>query len=486
MGAPETAAPELRRRVVVSALLLGVRGLGVRILGLAGNVALARLLVPSEFGTVALALSILAFGTVVFDGGLGASLMRRPREPTVDELRNVLAVQLAGAFVLTTSVAAAGLWIGEEAGTVAAVMMLALPLVALRGPGVVLLERRLTYGPVATVEVGEVIAYYGWAVLAVALGFGVWGLATASIVKALIGTVILLKLVPGALLRPAVSRRQIRELLGLGIRVQSVEVLKAARDQAVNMGTFVIAGAATLGLWALAARLLQIPLLLFEALWRLSFPALSQLMAAGEDPKRLMERGVAVVAATTGLVGSVLVCSTPALIPAVFGARWSDAAGAVALTCLGLQISGPISAVASGYIFASDQAGILVRNALAQAIVWLAVSLPLLPWLGATALGVGYVALGIVEAVVLSRAARRLAGAQLVRPLLLPVAIGVPVSVAGWLAVSALAPTLAAAAGGAVLGATAYAGALFVLQRRLFLDMLRMAGQARRRVARTA
>ena len=38
-------------------------------------------------------------------------------------------------------------------------------------------------------------------------------------------------------------------------------------------------------------------LLLFEALWRLSFPALSQLMAAGEDPKPLMERGVTVVAA---------------------------------------------------------------------------------------------------------------------------------------------------------------------------------------------
>ena len=467
---------------MVSALQLGVRGLGVRIIGLAGNVALARLLLPSEFGTVALALSILAFGTVVFDGGLGASLMRRPREPTVDELRNVLAVQLAGALALTTAVAAAGLWLGE-AGTVAAVMMLALPLIALRGPGVVLLERRLTYGPVAAVEVGEVIAYYGWAVLAVALGYGVWGLATASIVKALVGTATLLKLVPGALLRPAVSRQQIRELLGLGIRIQSVEVLKAARDQAVNLGTFLIAGAATLGLWALAARLLQVPLLLFEALWRLSFPALSQLMAAGEDPRRLMERGVAVVAATTALVGCVLVCSTPALIPAVFGARWEDAAGAVALTCLGLQISGPISAVASGYIFASDQAGILVRNAVAQAVVWLAISLPLLPSLGVTALGVGYVGLGIAEAVVLCRAARRMAGARLERPLLLPVAIALPVSVAGWIATSALAPTLAAAAGGALLGATLYAGLLFALQRSLFRDMVRMARQAGRKAA---
>ena len=240
-GTPETSAPELRRRVAASALVLGVRGLGVRILGLAGNVVLARLLVPSEFGTVALALSILAFATVVFDGGLGASLMRRPREPTVEELRNVLAVQLAGALVVTTAVAAAGLWLGE-AGTVAAVMMLALPVIALRGPGVVRLEWRLTYGPVAAVEVGEVVAYYGWAVVTVALGFGIWGLATASIVKALVGTVTLLRLVPGALLRPAVSWERIRALFGLGIRIQAVEVIKAVRDQAVNVGTFAIAG----------------------------------------------------------------------------------------------------------------------------------------------------------------------------------------------------------------------------------------------------
>ena len=484
-GTPETSAPELRRRVAASALVLGVRGLGVRMLGLAGNVVLARLLVPSEFGTVALALSILAFATVVFDGGLGASLMRRPREPTVEELRNVLAVQLAGALVVTTAVAAAGVWLGE-AGTVAAVMMLALPIIALRGPGVVLLERRLTYGPVAAVEVGEVVAYYGWAVVTVALGFGIWGLATASIVKALVGTVTLLRLVPGALLRPAVSWERIRALFGLGIRIQAVEVLKAVRDQAVNIGTFAIAGAATLGLWALAARVLQVPLLLFEALWRLSFPALSQLMAAGEDPKPLMERGVTVVAATTGFVGTALVCSTPALIPAVFGGRWTEAGGAVALTCLGLQISGPISAVASGYIFASDEAGILIRNAAAQAVVWLAVSLPLLPSLGVAALGVGYIALGVTEAVVLLGAARKLADAHLARPLLLPLAIAVPVSAAGWLAVSALAPTLLSAAVGALLGAALYAAVLALVQRTLLQDVIRLSRQAGRRVAGTA
>ena len=86
--------------------MIGARGVGVRVFGLAGNVLLARMLLPSEFGTVALALSLLALGGVIFDGGLGASLIRRSREPTTEELRNVAATLeiLDGATSITVSV----------------------------------------------------------------------------------------------------------------------------------------------------------------------------------------------------------------------------------------------------------------------------------------------------------------------------------------------------------------------------------------------
>lgn len=488
-GPPETTAPvsaaaDVRRRAVAGALLLGVRGIGVRLLGLAGNVVLARLLVPSDFGTVALALSLLAFGTLMFDGGLGASLIRRTEDPSREDLRNVLALQLAGSVLLTASVATAGLLIGD-AGTIAAVMMLALPFVALRGPGLIMLERKLSFGPVAAVEIGEVLAYYGWAVLTVALGAGVWGLASASIVKALTGTTLLLRLAPGSLMAPAVSLRRIRALLSFGARVQGVEVMRALRDQGVTIGTFVIAGATTLGLWALAMRVLQIPLLLFESLWRVSFPAMSQLLAVGEDPRALMERSVAIIAAATGLIATVLICSAPALVPGLFGAAWTDATAAIAIACVGLQINGPLSAVASGFLLASDEAGTVLRSAAAQAVVWVAVSLPLLPLLGVTALGVGYAAMAVVEAAILARGARRKAGARLVRPLAGPLVIVVATSAAGWSLISRMEPDLLAALAGALLGAVSYVGALALLRRRLLLDVIGLGRRAvnRRRAA---
>jgi O-antigen/teichoic acid export membrane protein len=218
--------------------------------------------------------------------------------------------------------------------------------------------------------------------------------------------------------------------------------------------------------------------MLFEPLWRVSFPAMSQLIAAGENPKPVMERAVGVVAAATGLIATMLVCSSPALVPAVFGARWTDAAGAVATACIGLQLNGPISVVAAGYFFASGNANTVLRSVLTQALVWVAIALPLLPSIGSTALGLGGIGAGIAEAMIFSRAAHRSSGARLMRPQLLPLAILIAASTGGWFAVSALEPTLLAAAAGALLGAALYGTVLLALRPAVVAQIIDLGRQA--------
>ncbi len=488
-GAPETAQPmpasEIRRKAVVGAAMIGARGVGIRLLGLAGNVALARLLVPAEFGAVALGLSLLAFASLVSDGGLAAGLIRRAEDPTIADLRTVLGLQLMAGAVVAALAAAIGFSLGGV-GSLAAIMMLGLPIMALRAPGQIVLERRLNFGPLAAVEVGEVLAYYVWGVGAVALGFGVWGLASASVVKALTGTVTLLVLAPEGRLAPSSSLSGARSLLAFGVRFQAVDLVGVLRDQGVNAGTAIIAGLSTLGLWTLAMRILQIPLLLFESLWRVSYPAMALLMGAGEDPKPVMERGVKLAAVATGLLLSVLVCSTPALVPGVFGPRWTDAAAAIPAACLGLQINGPVSSAAAGYLFASGHAGTVLRSAAAQLIAFFAVAFSLLPFLGVAAVGLGYLAASVVEACIFVTVIRRRTGAWLVPPLLPALAIAVGVSGAGWLIIAAQEPTIPVAVGGALLGAALYVGAMVLLQRQAVVELVVLSRRALRRSRTTA
>lgn len=71
---------ELKRRAKAGVFVVSTRGLVILLLGFAGNVVVARLLNPEDFGVVAIGMSFVLFAGLVSDGGLGAGLIRR-REP---------------------------------------------------------------------------------------------------------------------------------------------------------------------------------------------------------------------------------------------------------------------------------------------------------------------------------------------------------------------------------------------------------------------
>lgn len=84
MGAQPGPLPrdELRRRASAGIFIVATRGLAILLLGLAGNVVVARLLTPRDFGVVAIGMSFVLFTGMLSDGGLGAALIRRPEPPT--------------------------------------------------------------------------------------------------------------------------------------------------------------------------------------------------------------------------------------------------------------------------------------------------------------------------------------------------------------------------------------------------------------------
>src|SRR5204862_1764682 len=71
------------------------RSIGVKAIGLLLNVFLARVLVPEDFGELALGLTIYTALNVFASAGLGASLIRRPEAAGPEDLATVFAAQLA-------------------------------------------------------------------------------------------------------------------------------------------------------------------------------------------------------------------------------------------------------------------------------------------------------------------------------------------------------------------------------------------------------
>ena len=116
-----------------------------------------------------------------------------------------------------------------------------------------------------------------------------------------------------------------------------------------------------LGLWGVAWRIIQIPVSLFAALWRVSFPGMSRLVAAKEDVGSTIERVIALVAIGTGVLVAPLAASASAWIHVLIGAQWANAASAIPPACFAMTFGVPISVALAGYLWAIGSASVPLR-----------------------------------------------------------------------------------------------------------------------------
>jgi O-antigen/teichoic acid export membrane protein len=467
------SAEAVRQRAVTGTAVDVLRGLAARFLGLFGMLVLARLLTPHDFGMIAVGATFMTFANFLADGGIGVSLIRQVEPPTRADLKALLAFQLGFSTALTVCISAVLIPFGTL-GQVTALMVAALPLVAVRIPGVIVLERQLNYRPLALIEIVETISYYSWAIVTVQQGWGVWGLASAYVIRAFVGSTFLLVLVPAARLIPSPSWARVRTLLGFGFRYQTVGVTNMLRDQGLNAAVALIAGVSALGVWSVAHRILQIPLLLLSSLWRVSFPGMSRLVAAGEDVGQTIERVVAIAAVVSGLILAPLVAATPAWVPTLLGDQWNDAIPVIPPASLHLMIIGPISAALIGYLWAVGDASAVLRATLVGIPLMAAVMLPLLAVIGVAAVGFGWLASGVGEATVLILSARKYAEFR-IRPRLVPPTIfAVLGALAGWLVALEVGATFLGGLAGGLFAAVVYLLALWLWHRSYLLDSLHL------------
>lgn len=455
-SSPPLSAEQVRERAVRGALTVTMRGFVIRALGLLGTVILARLLSPGDFGIVAVGFSLVILGNFLAEAGLGAALVRGSAEPGQDKLSAVLGFHLLVSLPLAAlGGSVALLWLPRDADVVA-VMFLAVPAAAWRIPGTIVLERRLDYGPIAFVEVAEIAAYQVWAVASVALGAGVWGLASATVIRTAVGSCLMIRAAPPGFVRPRISFPAIGPIFRFGLQYQAGSGISVLRENLISAGVLAVAGASVLGLWSLAQRILLPALVVLEALARVSFAAMARYLEGSPERAEIPSATVKLVAPAAGLVLTVLACATPGAIPTVFGEKWVGAADIVPLACLGLGLSAPVTVGAVAYLYARGEAGAALLSMIATAVLTVGVTVVGLPLVGPVALGIAAVVGAAGEVLVLDRTVRKRGSGSLFAALGAPLAAGLIASVTGLLVSDGLGGDLLAAAAATVAGSVVY------------------------------
>jgi O-antigen/teichoic acid export membrane protein len=444
-----------------------------------GTAVTARLLTPYDFGLVAFGTVVVTFGMFLSDGGVGTALIRRPEPPKKSELQALVAFQLGLDVLVVVGVGLAMLPFGLL-GQVTTLIVLSLPLGAFRAPSYIVYERRLNYRPMAVVEIVETSVYYLWAIATIAIGWGVWALATGFLVRALVGLTLLLAFLPEGRVAPVPSWAKVRTLLGFGFRYQAVGLLAMLRDQGVNIAVATFGGVAALGLWSVAWRILQIPYSFFVALWRVSFPGMSRLVAAKEDMGNTIERVIALVAIGTGVLVAPLAASAFPWIHVLIGAKWTDAAPAIAPACFAMAFGVPISVALSGYLWAIGSASVPLRAALLGMPAMALILVPLLPVIGVVAAGLAYIVNALVETVFFVRGARRTTTFRVGSRLAIPVLLTTVSATCGWLAGHWIGPNLAGALSSSAVALGVFLGGLAAVHRTDLIDAWRLIGRGLR------
>lgn len=308
---------------------------GNRLFEFAFGVALARLLVPADFGMIATIQIFTGFVGMFVAGGMGQSLIRA-KEADANDFTAVFTLQLGVGILVYLAFFVTAPWVARFFGNplytelvrISALSFVLRPLVTMRNAW---LNREMQFKSRTIVDVMTGLAGGLISVLMAVLGMGVWSLTISGLLGALLNNFWLARLTP---LQPrlnldvATMRRHAR----YGARIVGIDFVDYLRNQSKILILSKMAGPAFLGLFNKAESLSRLPnQLLMSPTMEPLFRAMSQSQDDLDQTKYLFYRSITLLMAYTTPAYVLLWWIAEPFIDVVYGPNWIAAGGPMSI-----------------------------------------------------------------------------------------------------------------------------------------------------------
>lgn len=347
--------------------------IGGRLFEFAFGIALARLLVPADFGMIATIQIFTGFVGMFVAGGMGQSLIRA-KHADAGDFTAVFTLQLGvGVLVYLAFFLCAPLiarFFNEplyaDLIRVSALSFLMRPLLTMRNAW---LNREMQFRSRTLIDVATGFVGGATAVTLALAGLGVWSLTLAGLFGAMFNIVWLARLTP-LRLHLNLDRSIMRKHAGFGAKIVGADFVNYVRGQSLILIMSKLAGPAMLGLFNKAESLSRLPnQVLMSPTMEPMFRAMSKSQDKLDQVKYLYYRAITLLMAFTAPAYVLLWWVAEPFITVVYGPNWS-AAGApmsvLALVGFFLNVTLPSSVL------------LAVRDRLGKEILATAVNIPIM------------------------------------------------------------------------------------------------------------
>ncbi|SOC47157.1 polysaccharide transporter, PST family [Blastococcus aggregatus] len=330
-GEPPAAEPRAARAAGITLV-----GQALRIVIQFGSIVLlARLLLPEDYGLLAIVLVVVGIGEIVRDFGLSTAAIRAPELPRSTRDALFWINTGIGAALCLVVVASSGLLAGlfdrPALSGIACALAGTFVLNGMATQFRVTLTREMRFRPLVTADVLAQAAGAGSAIVLAVAGAGYWALVAQQLVQA---TVALVLVAVPAGWAPGRPRRTpgLRPFLTLGLHLVGTQLVNYAGNNVDTVTIGLRLDPAALGLYNRGFQLLMTPLnQLRSPATAVALPVLARLQGDRERFDEYLRRGQLALGLPIVVTLGVVVGAAEPLVQLFLGPRWSEVTPILAL-----------------------------------------------------------------------------------------------------------------------------------------------------------
>jgi PST family polysaccharide transporter len=319
----------LKSNIVQGFSTLIVREFFIKIFSLVGQIFLARLLAPSDFGVYVIIVFIIGLFGLFSDVGLSLAIIQDKNEPTKQKLSSIFYFKIILAVILMAII-----WIiapfvknfyqsfTQVNITMLRLFSITLLLTNLRSVPISLLERKIKYNFISLIDVIGIVVYYVIAMSLAFLNFGVWSFILGAIIKEAFETIILYIIQP-FIPQLIFSIKSIKKMLRFGLYIQGNSVVGFLGVSITPVIGGRMFGSYSVGLLDFAFNIASLPTTIGINFGRVAFAGYSRMQKQKKILSNSICNSMSMLSIMLYIFPVVIFSFGNQLVPIIFSVKWS-------------------------------------------------------------------------------------------------------------------------------------------------------------------